>query len=96
MQKSGWITTDDGRAYLSDDGKALSGWQTIDGKEYYFDSKGIAATGELKLGLEKYKFSESGELLSKEKKQKIDPGKPMVALTFDDGPDQEHQRFWIS
>ena len=85
MQKSGWITTDDGRAYLSDDGKALSGWQTIDGKEYYFDSKGIAATGELKLGLEKCKFSESGELLSKEKTE-IDPGKPMVALTFDDGP----------
>ena len=24
MQKSRWITTDDGRAYLSDDGKALS------------------------------------------------------------------------
>ena len=85
MQKSGWITTDDGRAYLSDDGKALSGWQTIDGKEYYFDSKGIAATGELKLGLEKCKFSESGELLSKEKTE-IDPRKPMVALTFDDGP----------
>ena len=85
MQKSRWITTDDGRAYLSDDGKALSGWQTIDGKEYYFDSKGIAATGELKLGLEKCKFSESGELLSKEKTE-IDPGKPMVALTFDDGP----------
>ena len=62
-----------------------TGWQTIDGKEYYFDSKGIAATGELKLGLEKCKFSESGELLSKEKTE-IDPGKPMVALTFDDGP----------
>ena len=85
MQKSRWITTDDGRAYLSDDGKALIGWQSIDGKEYYFDSKGIAATGELKLGLEKCKFSESGELLSKEKTE-IDPGKPMVALTFDDGP----------
>ena len=85
MQKSGWITTDDGKAYLSDDGKALIGWQTIDGKDYYFDSKGIAATGEIKLGLEKCKFSESGELLSKEKTE-IDPGKPMVALTFDDGP----------
>ena len=71
--------------YFDADGNKVSGWQTIDGKEYYFDSKGIAATGELKLGLEKCKFSESGELLSKEKTE-IDPGKPMVALTFDDGP----------
>ena len=68
------------------DGTLVSGkCGKIDGKEYYFDSKGIAATGELKLGLEKCKFSESGELLSKEKTE-IDPGKPMVALTFDDGP----------
>ena len=73
----------DGRA--TEDYELLLGWQTIDGKEYYFDSKGIAATGELKLGLEKCKFSESGELLSKEKTE-IDSGKPMVALTFDDGP----------
>lgn len=71
--------------YFDADGNKVTGWQTIDGKEYYFDSKGIAATGELKLGLEKCKFSESGELLSKEKTE-IDPGKPMVALTFDDGP----------
>ena len=71
--------------YFDADGNKVSGWQTIDGKEYYFDSKGIAATGKLKLGLEKCKFSESGELLSKEKTE-IDPGKPMVALTFDDGP----------
>ena len=71
--------------YFDADGNKVTGWQSIDGKEYYFDSKGIAATGELKLGLEKCKFSESGELLSKEKTE-IDPGKPMVALTFDDGP----------
>ncbi len=70
MQKSRWITTDDGRAYLSDDGKALIGWQSIDGKEYYFDSKGIAATGELKLGLEKCKFSESGELLERKNRDR--------------------------
>ena len=85
MQKSGWITTDHGKAYLTDEGKALTGWQTIDDKEYYFDSKGIAATGEIKIGLEKCKFNDSGELISKEK-MKIDPNKPMVALTFDDGP----------
>lgn len=85
MQKSGWVEKDDGKAYLTDDGKALIGWQTLGQKEYYFDSKGIAATGEVKIGLEKCKFSETGELLSKEKAQ-IDPSKPMVALTFDDGP----------
>lgn len=85
MQKSGWIKTDEGNSYLTDEGKALTGWQTIEKKEYYFNSKGIAATGEVKLGLEKCKFSETGELISKEKVE-IDPKKPMVALTFDDGP----------
>lgn len=85
MQKSGWVTKDDGKAYLGDDGKAFTGWQTMDNKEYYFDSKGIVATGEVKIGLEKCKFSDTGELISKEKTE-IDPKKPMVALSFDDGP----------
>lgn len=75
----------DGKAYLTDEGKALTGWQTINEKEYYFDSKGIVATGEVKIGLEKCKFNEKGELISKEKVA-IDPKKPMIALTFDDGP----------
>ena len=74
-----------GKAYLTDEGKALTGWQTINEKEYYFDSKGIVATGEVKIGLEKCKFNEKGELISKEKVA-IDPKKPMIALTFDDGP----------
>lgn len=85
MQKSGWLTTDEGKAYLTDDGKALTGWQTLDGKDYYFDSKGIAATGAVTIGLEKCTFGENGELQSKEKLP-VDPNKPMVALTFDDGP----------
>lgn len=85
MQKSGWTTTDDGKAYLTDDGKAMTGWQTLDGKEYYFDSKGIAETGEVTIGLEKCTFNENGELISKETLP-VDPNKPMVALTFDDGP----------
>lgn len=55
------------------------------GNTYYFDSKGIVATGEVKIGLEKCKFNEKGELISKEKVA-IDPKKPMIALTFDDGP----------
>ena len=83
-----WERTEDGKYwqyFYTPDRQAIDEWIEIDGKEYYFDSKGIAATGELKLGLEKCKFSESGELLSKEKTE-IDPGKPMVALTFDDGP----------
>ena len=85
MQRSGWVAKDDGKAYLTDEGKALTGWQTINEKEYYFDSKGIVATGEVKIGLEKCKFNEKGELISKEKVA-IDPKKPMIALTFDDGP----------
>lgn len=71
--------------YFDSDGKKVTGWQTINEKEYYFDSKGIVATGEVKIGLEKCKFNEKGELISKEKVA-IDPKKPMIALTFDDGP----------
>ena len=85
MQKSAWVEKDNGKAYVGEDGKALTGWQTLDDKQYYFDAEGIAATGEVTIGLEKCKFSDSGELISKEKAA-IDPKKPMVALTFDDGP----------
>ena len=43
------------------------------------------ATGKQKVGLAECEFNKKGELVSK-KESSIDPKKPMVALTFDDGP----------
>ena len=36
MQRSGWVAKDDGKAYLTDEGKALTGWQTINEKRILF------------------------------------------------------------
>jgi peptidoglycan/xylan/chitin deacetylase (PgdA/CDA1 family) len=54
------------------------------GKEYYLDSEGNKVTGEYVInGLTCY-FSKEG--VYDVEKNEIHPGKPMIALTFDDGP----------
>lgn len=83
--KTGWLDSDDGKYYLGADGKAYIGWQDIDGSSHYFEQDGKMATGEVWLGLTLCVFDENGVLISK-KESAIDPNKPMVALTFDDGP----------
>ena len=85
VMKTGWKQTDGGTYYLGENGAAVTGWQTIKNSEYYFDENGIMATGEVKIGLTKCKFSKKGKLKSREETS-IDASKPMVALTFDDGP----------
>ena len=83
--QTGWKKTDDGTYYLGDNGAAVLGWQTIEDDDYYFDNSGIMATGEVQVGLVKCTFSKKGKLKSKGDVN-IDASKPMVALTFDDGP----------
>ena len=56
-------------------------WQ---GDKYYFDAQGDKVVGELKLSYTVYTFDEEGKVISEV--QLIDPTKPMVALTYDDGP----------
>lgn len=84
MQASKWMDTDDGKKYLNDDGKMATGWVELDGAEYYFDPDGIMAIGEQQVGVFKCVFGKDGKLKSKE--SNVDPDKPMMALTFDDGP----------
>lgn len=55
-----------------------------EGETYYFDAEGKMVTGEMRVGRTVYVFREDGVLESKE--DRIDPAKPMIALTFDDGP----------
>lgn len=85
VMQTGWKKTDDGTYYLGDNGAAVIGWQTIEDDDYYFDNSGIMATGEVQVGLVKCTFSKKGKLKSKGDVN-IDASKPMVALTFDDGP----------
>lgn len=85
MQKSTWKKHGEDRYYLGKKGAALTGWQEIKKKKYYFEGDGRMATGEVKIGLAVYTFDEKGQVVSK-KNADIDKDKPMVALTFDDGP----------
>ncbi len=85
MQTDRWKTVQNDTYYLSKEGPALTGWQEIDGDTYYFRQDGRMQTGMMYLGMAMCTFDTDGKLLSK-KVTSIDPNKPMVALTFDDGP----------
>ena len=56
-----------------------NGWKESDGSKYYFDENGYMKTGWLELDGEDYFFDDSGKYDETKKR-------PMVALTFDDGP----------
>jgi len=85
MQKDTWKKTQNATYYLSSQGPVLTGWQEINGSTYYFDTDGKMQTGKMYLGIAMCTFDTDGKLISKEVTD-IDPNKPMVALTFDDGP----------
>ncbi len=80
-----WQTLDDGTYYFGDDGAATVGWLELDGETYYFQSSGTMVTGIRYVDSYHCDFGEDSKLVSKEEVA-IDPDKPMVALTFDDGP----------
>lgn len=85
MLKKQWKDQDDDRYYLGKNGAAVTGWQKIKKETYYFTSDAKMATGDIHVGLVRCSFAEDGKLISK-KKAEVDPDKPMVAITFDDGP----------
>jgi len=83
----GWYKENGASYYLDADGKMHTGWYEENGKKYYFGSSGEMAVGELKVGITTYTFNEEGVMVSE--KKEIDPSKPMIALTFDDGPGEK-------
>ena len=83
----GWYEESGKTYYLDADGKMHTGWYEENGKKYYFTSTGEMAVGELKVGITVYTFDENGVMISE--KKEIDPTKPMIALTFDDGPGEK-------
>lgn len=83
--KTGWLEEGGSWYYLGQEGKMKTGWQDISGSDYYFTEEGKMMTGVMYLGLTKCVFGEDGVFQFKEEIA-VDPNKPMIALTFDDGP----------
>lgn len=76
----GWQQDDKGWWYRDTDGTFFKGgWKEIEGSRYYFDENGYMKTGWLEMDGEDYFFDDSGKYDETKKR-------PMVALTFDDGP----------
>lgn len=86
MQANGWFDGDNGRYYLAADGKAMTGWQEIEGSKYYFTLDTGMVIGEMEIEGSVYIFGDDGILLGKKNTTNVDPNRPMIALTFDDGP----------
>lgn len=84
MEKDTWKKKDGGKCYLNPNGTMAVGWMEFDGELYCFDGDGLMLTGKHQVGSSACKFADDGKLVSRE--SKIDPDKPMMALTFDDGP----------
>ena len=82
VMNPGWHDNSYGRWYQNPDGTFYAdGFQEIDGVQYSFDTDGYLETGWIYRGANEYYFNEDGS---------YDPDKkrPMLALTFDDGPSQ--------
>lgn len=78
----GWQNSENGYWYRNSDGSLYkNGWKEIDGAKYYFNDKGYIVTGWQEIEGKDYFFAESGKYDETKKR-------PMIALTFDDGPGQ--------
>lgn len=85
MAENRWVTIN-GKVYrFGENGAMLKNtWLTLNGKKYYLGSDGARLTGTQTIEGKTYTFRSDGVL--QENASSIDPDKPMVALTFDDGP----------
>ncbi len=76
----GWHENSFGKWYQNPDGTFFAdGFQEIEGVQYSFDSDGYIQTGWVYSGANEYYFDEDGAY-------NPDKKRPMLALTFDDGP----------
>ena len=85
IMQTGWKEKDGDTYYMGSDGAAVTGWLELEDSTYYFHQDGKMAVGTVYLGTMMCKFGDDGKLISKEE-SKIDPNRPVIALTFDDGP----------
>lgn len=81
----------DGEKFKKTDGEyAKNEFISFEGERYYFGEDGKKVTGEVQIGGKLYTFAKDGKLTSE--KFYVDPTKPMIALTFDDGPGAETEK----
>ena len=74
----------DSGAFTFLDGTKAGGWTNIGPDTYYFDENGRRVEGKQDiLGVADY-FGKDGKFDAE--KNKVNPAKPMIAITFDDGP----------
>ena len=66
------------------EGHYASGWTNLGPDTYYFGEDGKRVTGVQNIGGVTYHFKENG--VFDMQKNKVNPNRPMIALTFDDGP----------
>ena len=74
----------DNGAFTFLDGTKASGWTNIGPDTYYFDENGRRVEGKQEILGTTYYFDNSGKFDGE--KNKVNPAKPMIAITFDDGP----------
>ncbi len=74
----------DNGAFTFLDGTKASGWTNIGPDTYYFDEEGRRVEGKQDILGATYYFGKDGKFDSE--KNKVNPAKPMIAITFDDGP----------
>lgn len=74
----------DNGAFTFLDGTKASGWTNIGHDTYYFGENGKRVEGKQEILGSTYYFDEGGKF--DVEKNKVNPAKPMIALTFDDGP----------
>lgn len=88
MVRSKWIKEGKSYRYVSRSGRMQkSRWLELEKGKYYVDASGARVTGNYYIGEKGYYFKRNGVFDPSVKvKPEVDPKKPMVALTFDDGP----------
>lgn len=88
--KGEWQSDDTGKRFLLEDGTYLANqYLNSRGQLYYFDSNGYMVTGDVPIGRNMMHFSKKGAFKKRGEKLPLDPSRPMIALTFDDGPGEE-------
>ncbi len=88
MIRDYWVGTDGKYYYVDQNGRKKEGpgWLKLGDKQYYLDASGARVTGTLFLDGKGYYFKKNGVYDPSVKVDGVDPSRPMVALTFDDGP----------
>lgn len=86
MASGQWIKSKGRYYYFRSNGKMAKGWLILGKSRYYLDPDGVRVSGDYYIKNRGYHFNRAGVYQPGMKVTGINPNKPMIALTFDDGP----------